>query len=96
MKLKLETRSVKSRALPKKVDFHLLIALVFHDLPRKKSDHLSNLLGAVVKRYMNPTFHDKFQVKKMNLESHGIRTKYVIGVNSIMNTLPIPKIISYN
>ena len=90
MKLKQETRSVKSRALPKKVDFHLLIALVFHDLPRKK------MLGAVVKRYMNPTFHDKFQVKKMNLESHGIRTKYVIGVNSIMNTLPIPKIISYN
>ena len=36
-KLKQETRAVRSRTLCKeKVDFHLLVALVFHDVPRKK------------------------------------------------------------
>ena len=49
-----------------------------------------------MRRCMDLTFHDKFQVKKMYTESHDIRTKYIRGVNSIMNTLPIPKVISYN
>ena len=66
IKLKEETRIVKRRTLSKEeIDFHLLMALASHDHPRKKSDQLSSLLGAVVKRCMDPTFHDKFQVKKM-------------------------------
>ena len=32
----------------------------------------------------------------MYIEPQDIRTKYIKGVNSNMNTLPIPKIISYN
>ena len=43
-KLKQETRSIRRRELSKEeIDFHfyLLMALAFHDLPRKKSDHLS-------------------------------------------------------
>ena len=47
------------------IDFHLLMALAIHDLPRKKSDQLSSFLGAVVKRFLDPIFLDKFQVKKM-------------------------------
>ena len=96
-KLKQETRSIISRALSKEEsDFHLLMTLSLYYLPKKKSDQLSSLIGAVVKRYMDPTFHHKFQVKKMYTESQDIRTKYIRGVNSIMNTLPIPKVISYN
>ena len=96
-KLKQETRTVRNRMLSKEeIDFYLLMALVFHDLPRKKSDQLSSLLGAVVKRCIDLTFHDTFQVKKMHTESHDTRIKCIRGVNLIMNTLPIPKFISYN
>ena len=49
-----------------------------------------------MKRCMVPTLHDKFQVKKMHTESHDIRTKYIKEVNSIINTLWIPNVISYN
>ena len=59
------------------------MALEFHNLPRKKSDQLSSLLEAVVKKCMEPTFHDKFQIKKMYTESHDIRTKHIRGVNSM-------------
>ena len=45
------------------IDFHLLMTLTLHDLPRKKRDQLSSLLGAVIKRCMDPTFRDKFQEK---------------------------------
>ena len=65
-KLKQETRTVSSQTLSKEeIDFLFLMALAFHDLPRKKSDQLSSLLGAVVKRCMHLTFHFKFQVKKI-------------------------------
>ena len=65
-KLKQETRTVRSRILSKEeIDFHLLMALAFHDLPRKKSDQLSSFLGAVVKRCMDPTFHDKKDVYRI-------------------------------
>ena len=47
MKLKQETRSISSRVFSKeKTDFHLLMALLFYDLPRRKSDQLASLLGA--------------------------------------------------
>ena len=32
----------------------------------------------------------------MYAESHDTRTKYIRGVNSTMNTLQIPKVVSYN
>ena len=72
------------------------MALACHDLPRRKNDQLSSLLGSIVKRCMDPTFHDKFQIKKMYKESHDVMTKYIRGVNSIINTLPFLKVISYN
>ena len=51
MKMKHKTRSIRSRALSKEeVHFHLFMALAFHDLPRKKSDQLARLLGAILKR----------------------------------------------
>ena len=97
VKFKHETRTVRSRMLSKEeIDFHLLTALAFHNLPRKKSNQLSSILGVVMKRCMYPTFHDKFQVKKMYTASHDIRTKYISKVDSIMNTLSMPKVISYN
>ena len=66
MKLTQETRSIRSRTLSKEdIDFHLLMALAFHDLPRKKSDELVSLLGAIMKRCMDKTFQDKFQIKKI-------------------------------
>ena len=74
MQLKQETRTVRSRTLSKEeTDFHLLMALLFHDLTRKKNDHLTSLSRTVVKRCMYPTFHHKFQVKKKYTESHDIR-----------------------
>ena len=95
MKMKQETRSIRNRTLSKEdIDFHLLISLAFHDLPRKNSDQLASLLEDIVKRCMNPTFHDKFQVKKMYTKSHDTRTKYIRGVISMMNTLSNPKVIS--
>ena len=85
-KLKQGTRTVRSRTLSmEEIDFYLLMLLA-----------LSSLLVTVVKRCMNLTCNDKRQVKKIYTESHDIRTKYISGVNSIMNTLPIPKVISYN
>ena len=46
---KLKQRTIKSRKLSKEeIDFHLLMALAFHDFPRKKNP-LSSLLGVVVK-----------------------------------------------
>ena len=84
MMLKQETRSIRIRALYKEeMDFHLLSALLFHDLSRKKSDQLSSLWVAIVKRCMDSSFHDKFQVKEMYIESHDIKTKYIWGVNSM-------------
>ena len=48
--LKQETRTVIYRTFyEEENDFHLLICLAFHDLPRKKSNQLSSLLVAVVK-----------------------------------------------
>ena len=89
-KLKQETRTVRRRILSKEeIDFHLLMALVFHDLSRKK-------FRAVVKRCMDLTFHDDFEVKKMYTELHDIMMKYVRVVNLIMNTLFILKVICYN
>ena len=42
-KLKQEMRTVRSKTKSKEeIDFHLLMALVFHDLPRKNSDQLSS------------------------------------------------------
>ena len=62
MKMKQGTRSIRSRALSKEeTDFHLLIALPFHDFPRKKSDQLASLFGVTVNKCMDPTFHDKTQ-----------------------------------
>ena len=96
-KSKQETRIIRSRILSKeKIDYHLLMALAFHDLPIKKSNQLSSLLGAVVKRCMDPTYHNKFQVKKMHADSHDSGTVNIRGVNSIINALPNPKVISYN
>ena len=63
---------------------------------QEKSDQLASLLGATVKRCMAPTFHNKFQVKKIHTESNDKRTKYIRGVNAILNTVPMPKVISYN
>ena len=66
MKLKQETKSISRRVWSKEdADFHLLMALAFHDLPIKRSDQLSSLLGAIVERCIDPTFHDKFHVKQM-------------------------------
>ena len=48
-----------------------------------------------MKRCMDPTFHDKFQVRKMYTESHDVRMKFIRGVSSIKNTVPIPKVTSY-
>ena len=49
-KLKQDMRLVMNRILCKEeIHFHPLMVLAFHDLPRKKSDQLSSLLGAVVK-----------------------------------------------
>ena len=96
-KVEQETRFVRSQMLSKEeIDFHLLMAPAFHDLPTKKSDQLSSLLGAVVKRCMDPKFNDKFKVKKIYTNSNDIRMKYIRGVNSIMSTLLILKIIRYH
>ena len=85
-KLKQETRSIRSRSLSKEeIDFHLLMALAFYDLPSKECDPFASLLGAVVKRCMDPTFHDKFHVKQMYTESHDITTKHIRGVKLILN-----------
>ena len=73
------------------IDFHLLMALAFNDLPRKKSDQLASLLGVVMKRCMDKAFHWKFQVEEMCTESHDIRTKDIKGVNSIMNLLQLQR-----
>ena len=87
------TRAVRSRTWSnEEIDFHLPMALD----PKKKSDQLSSMLRVVVKRCMDLTFHDKFQVKKMFPESHNIRTKCIRGINLIMNMLPFPKLIRYN
>ena len=76
MKLEQDTKSIRRIALSKEeTDFNLLMALEFHDHPKKKSDQLASLLVVVVKRCMDPNFHDKFQVKMINTESHGISTK---------------------
>ena len=44
-KLKQEIRSIRSRSLSKdEIDFHLLMVLASHDLPKRKSDQLDSLL----------------------------------------------------
>ena len=73
---------MKSRALSKEeVDFDLLMTLGFHDLSRKMFNQLVRLLGVVVKNCMDPTFYDKFNVRKMYTETYDIRKKYIRGVN---------------
>ena len=56
------------------------MALAFHNLLRKRSDQLSSSLGEVVKRYIDPKFKDKFQVKTMytgqNLSEESFNYEY--------------------
>ena len=50
MKMSQKTRYIRSRALPKEeIDFHLLMALVFHDLQGKKSGAFTSLIEAILK-----------------------------------------------
>ena len=66
MKMQQETRSNRNRALSKEgVDFHLLMALAFHDLLNQKHDQLASLLDTNV--------DDRFNVKKIHPKSQHIR-----------------------
>ena len=65
MKMRQETRSNRCRTLSKEVvDFHLLMALTFDDLPRMKSDQLARLIRSIVKICLNPKFQERFQVEE--------------------------------
>ena len=58
MKMRKDTTSTKNRALStEEFDFHLLMALAIHGLPRKKSDQLVSSLEAIANQ-------DKFHAGK--------------------------------
>ena len=56
--------------------------LAFHDLPRKKSDQLVSLLGAILKNAWIQISKINFKLKRYT-QSQDIRTKYIRGVNLI-------------